>query len=127
MYILNAKAIEYLNKVFDFHPHEYCQDWDIELGDLNKLEEFISFYENNELSEEVKQTLMALIVAAYDNLLNYETAFYADKQWQIIKQLIMQNVRLFNGLLNYWACIGHSNPDSMFKVTPLIREIISIK
>lgn len=123
MYILYPSATGYLNKVLELNPDKQCQDWDIELADANRIEEFTSFYQNNKLSNEIKLALMALIIASYDDLLDYGTEIHVNALWDRIKQLIMNDIKLFNSLLCYWSCIGTTADEYLFKVTPQIRDL----
>ncbi|MGE8299104.1 MAG: hypothetical protein ACN6OW_05980 [Sphingobacterium paramultivorum] len=46
------------------------QDWDIEMVDSNRKNEFIDLYHQYDLGFEEKVALMSLITASYDDFLN---------------------------------------------------------
>jgi len=45
------------------------QDWDIELADAIRLDEFLNVLDHQHLSDDQKHALMALIIASYDDFL----------------------------------------------------------
>jgi hypothetical protein len=120
--ILIKEAIESLNKNLSLPSTGMEQDWEIELADLNRIEEFVSFYKNSSLNEEEKKALMSLIVASYDDYLN-EKHISNEVFEREIKKLLTIDKYLFTELFDYWSLIGESNPDNYFKITPLIRNI----
>lgn len=98
------------------------QDWEVELADSARVEEFIIFYKNEKLISAEKKVLMSLIFASYDDLLT-EREIDSDALWAEITSLINEDRSLFTELLDYWRLEGEEVPENYFKITPLIREI----
>lgn len=120
--ILIKEAIESLNKNLSLPSTGMEQDWEIELSNSNRIEEFVSFYKNSSLNEGEKKALMSLIVASYDDYLN-EKHISNEMFEREIKELLTIDKYLFTELLGYWSLIGESNSENYFKITPLIRNI----
>ncbi len=120
--ILTKDAIEYLNKNLSLPATGMEQDWEIELADLNRIEEFVLFYRNSSLGEEEKKALMSLVVASYDDYLN-EKFTSNDRYENEIKDLLKLDKHLFSELLDYWSLNGENDSEDYFKITPLIRNI----
>ncbi len=120
--ILTKDAIEYLNKNLSLPSTGIEQDWEIELADLNRIEEFVLFYRNSSLNEEEKRALMSLVIASYDDYLNEK--HISNKNYENeIKELLKLDKPLFSELIDYWSLEGESDPENYFKITPFIRNI----
>ena len=60
---VTREAIEKLSRELKLpEPDEFSQDWQYEVADLTRLEEFVMFYLNNKLNKNEKFTLMSLIL-----------------------------------------------------------------
>ncbi len=99
------------------------QDWDVELADKNRVDEFISYYQENELPIEMKYAVMSIILASYDDYLN-ENVLDRDNRWYEIGKLLKSEKEAFVDLINYWA-VDYEIED-FFRITPLIREVNAI-
>lgn len=120
--IFTKEAIESLNKKLELPSNGIEQDWDIELANSKRLGEFVSFYEQSDLSSEEKKAMMALIFASYDDFLN-EVNIDRNNLWSKIVRLIKQDDYLFHELLNYWRLEDENSSENYFKITPLVRGI----
>lgn len=96
------------------------QDWDIEISDPNRIDDFLNFYSKIDLSSDEKFAVMSLIVASYEEFLN-ENTLNIDDRWSKIKLILESEVDIFIDLINYWSL--SNEVDDLFKVTPLIRDI----
>lgn len=95
------------------------QDWDIEMADSNRINEFIDFYHQYGLAFEERGALMSLIIASYDDFLN-ENNIEVDFRWDIIKAMLAKDRIQFLELINYWS---QSNKADIFRITPLMRTV----
>lgn len=95
------------------------QDWDIEMANSNRINEFIDWYHQYELPFEEKVALMSLIIASYDDFLN-ENNVEIDYRWDIIKAMLAKDRTHFVGLINYWSL---RNQTDIFRITPLMRTV----
>lgn len=120
MYIISNNAKDILNKQFGLEATGTEEDWDIELSDEERVEEFLSFLEMEELEDEVYLALMALIIASYEELL------YSDptdlELWERIKSELMKRRALYEGLITHYQLPGVDDI-SWFPVTPLMRKL----
>lgn len=122
--ILRKDAVEYINKIFSFQCIGIEQDWELEMANPSRINEFMSFYLDTQLSVDRKRALMALILASYDDLLNEtKLGVYANELWNKIKHVLESEKDIFSDLIAYWSCEKEINPDNYFKLTPFIREI----
>lgn len=98
------------------------QDWDLEMSNYNRIDDFINYYKQNDLPDEKKLALMSLILASYDDFLNKNDLKYDDK-WDEIKLELKSKKIIFDNLINYWSLSNETDRDDIFRITPLIREI----
>ena len=119
--ILTKKAIESVSQKLALPFTGIEQDWEVELADSERVNEFVSFYKDTVLSSNEKKALMSLIFASYDDFLN-ERDIDENGLWSEIVLLIQSDKDLFKELLNYWGLDGETSPENYFKITPLVRK-----
>ncbi|MBN8589490.1 MAG: hypothetical protein J0L94_14350 [Rhodothermia bacterium] len=117
--ILRKEIIEQLSKKLSLPYMGFEQDWDIELADKNRVDEFISYYNVNDLSAEMKYATMSIILASYDDFLN-DKELDIDYRWYEIEKILKSEKGVFRDLIEYWAV--DSKIVNIFRITPLIRE-----
>lgn len=120
--ILRKEIIEQLSKELSLPFKGVEQDWDIELSDNKRVDEFVSYYNKNDLSAEMKYAAMSIILASYDDFLN-EKELDRDYRWYDIKEILKSEEELFRDLIEYWAV--DSEIENVFRITPLIKEVQS--
>lgn len=99
------------------------QDWDIEMADPERLDYFLDYFQNHNLSDDEKVLLLSLILASYDDYLN-QNVINIDSKWSIIENIVKENRTIYSEVLDYWAL--KNNDNDLFKITPLIRNLGNI-
>ena len=102
-------AHDRLDGLFAFPHDPYRQDWEIELSDGSRLEEFFIAYESQELTEDERFALMALVVASAHDALDFHNL--TDGQWQIVHELLVRDshIHTFTHRL-YTTCLLYTSP-----------------
>jgi hypothetical protein len=131
MKYVHSKYDEYINRMFSLPARGDEQDWDIELADPDRVEEFLSRYPEIERTDELSFALMSLIVASFDEkvwvrflevgkpldfdwdfkdlvrMSGYEVdALYTAREkelWSRISAILAQKPDLFDGIISYWS------------------------
>ncbi|WPU94514.1 hypothetical protein SNE25_03135 [Mucilaginibacter sabulilitoris] len=116
-------AVKYLNELFHLPASGQEQDWDIEMADPKRLKEFTDAFEIN-MPLAVKQALLSLILASYDDFLKSDKDL-DNHQWNKIKSIIEAEPHHYEQLLIYWAMEGNDNAVDMFDITPRIRSYLN--
>lgn len=125
MHILYKEDIVYLNNLLNLPAKGDEQDWDIELADPARLSEFLATFKAFHLTLSVKKAFLALIIASYDQLLQYDPDD-DDFYWTSIKGLMSLEKHEHIALLKYWSLEDSLyNEDDVFSVTPRIRAYLS--
>lgn len=118
--VVKRNIIEHLSKELALPFTGSEQDWELEMANINRIDEFISFYKKMNLPKESKYSIMSIILASYEDLLN-ESNIDKDGRWDEIKILLSVEKDLFKNLLEYWS-VGCEN-ENVFTITHLIREL----
>ena len=67
--LTNNEFLEKLNREFGIlPPDKYDQDWEFTAGDSSKTEEYIEFYDNENLSVNQKDIIMNMIIQGLDGI-----------------------------------------------------------
>lgn len=119
--VFKKSSIESISQLFNLPYTGIEQDWDIEMATPSRVKEFIRFYPRLNLSNSEKNTLMALIFASYDELLNESTVEY--EIWEKIKSHIQREKEIFQELVEYWALPNEKDANNLFNITPKTRKL----
>jgi hypothetical protein len=118
-----AESASRLSALLGFGYEPWMQDWEVICADARRVNEFLDLYEKGNLCEDDQFALMALIVASLDDLLSSERADEATSLR--VRQNLTANFKLHESTIHYWCMmrVDEPNPDYIFSVTPLMREI----
>lgn len=97
------------------------QDWEIEAADSRRVIEFLDYYDNQQLNDDERFTLMSLIIASYDERLS---AGGDDVLQDRIVARLTSRFDVFNYLVQYWALPDEDAEDAVFRFTPIARQIM---
>ncbi len=120
--ILKKEIIEQLSKELSLPYTGIEQDWDIEMANSNRINDFLKFYQKNDLSADKQVAVMSLILASYEEFLN-ENDLEIDDRWYEIKSILESKRVIFVDLINYWSLCNEIDEDNLFRITPFVRNI----
>lgn len=120
--ILKKEIIEQLSKELLLPYTGIEQDWDIEMANSNRINDFLKFYQQNDLSVDKKIAVMSLILASYEDFLN-ENDLEIDDRWNDVSSILESERVIFVDLINYWSLSNEVEEDNLFRITPLMRNI----
>jgi hypothetical protein len=112
-----------LGQLFDDSPFVGGEDWDLIFADSNRVSEFCDFYENKSLNADEKIALMELIVASYDDYLS-EAKDLKDSLEERISNLLEQDFELHKNTIIYWSALQSHDPNSLWSVSPIMRNVL---
>jgi hypothetical protein len=115
-------AIDALALRFDLPNHHSMQDWEWEVADPNRLDDFISAYQSGELDDDELFTLMEMIVQSFDDL---GGVLSSDPRWRTASGLLDRNIAIHAHTVWYWSCPDTDDPEEQRAMTPLIRPILA--
>jgi hypothetical protein len=113
-------ARQKLNEVLNLPNESWIQDWDIQLADPNRVEEFCQLYLQLTNDDE-RFTLMTLIVASCEELLQNG---HSDKKLsELVISLLTKQFDLHKDTIEYWCELEEDNPEHFFAITSIMRAI----
>jgi hypothetical protein len=96
------------------------QDWEWEVADAERLDEFFALYGDPELSEDDRFTLMETIIQSCENL---GDALDEDRRWAEVRTLLEKNIDLHISSVWYWAALD-TTLDDAWRVSPFMRGLV---
>jgi hypothetical protein len=100
--------------------YDDMQDWEWEVADSARFEEFLATYCAPDLNDDERFSLMEILVQCVEDLgLSSE----ADSAWDKIEPLLLRAPWLHGSTIEYWACCGEVAPESQFNVSPHMRSL----
>ena len=98
---LDEKESSSLSKKLNLKSKNTNMDWDLEFSDYKRVEEFIEFFNKEELTEDEKFLLVALIFASFDDELVKEGNITI-KFYRRFTKILRENYELCLPILDYW-------------------------
>lgn len=147
MRYIQREAADQLNHELSLGATGEEQDWEVELSDDDRLEEFIAEYHRSERDDDRDFALTSLIVASFDGRCagrlydlegeyfeifeqygNDMDAVYTPEEkalWEDVKEILDSNLPMYNQIIRYWSCAeddGHPFASSLFYTTYYYRN-----
>jgi len=148
MKYVTGDASEKLEKLLRLPATGEEQDWEIELADPNRLDEFIRVFSEGEYNQEERFAFGALIVSSFDGLLRCNRSkkqrenlydylvenndvdddivtLYKEKEmliWSRILAVLKEDEILYDGIVEYWALRGEYSDSEPFLITPFFQR-----
>jgi len=119
------KAIDKLAARFGFANDPGMQDWEHEVADHTRIDEFLAAYEAGGLSDDEKFTLMETVIESFEDVARMEGDLSLDARWQRTLAVLDKNLPLHAYSVWYWSRPEAENDDEMFCVSPFIRKILA--
>ena len=115
------EAIDSLASRFKLRNDPGMQDWEYEVADPNRIDEFISAYESGELSDDEKFTLMETIIQSFEEL---DSHLNIDNRWKNILGILRENINLHSYTIWYWSFADTDQEKDRPKVSSYMRKIL---
>jgi len=98
------------------------QDWEWEVADSGRLDEFTGAYESGELNGDERFTLMETIIQSFDDL---GPQHERDPRWRRILEILDRNIELHIYSVWYWSAVDGETSGEQFWVTPSVRRVLA--
>lgn len=99
----------------------YAQDWQWQVANSNRIEEFLNAYTSMCLTDDEKFTLMEVILQSFEDL---DQPLEGDSRWQEVLAFLDQNIDIHIYSVYYWSALESENEDEQWRVTPFVRKIL---
>jgi hypothetical protein len=116
------KAIDSLSRRFGLPVEPFMQDWEWEVADPDRIDEFLAAYEHDDLDDDERFTLMEMIIQSFEDLPDPPET---DERWKSVLKLLKTNSALHISTIWYWASLGAPNLEDAFNVAGTLRKLLS--
>jgi hypothetical protein len=120
-----AKARQSLATILHLPYYQSDQDWEWQVADEKRFEEFLSLYEHGQLSDDERFSLMEVIIQSVEDT-ELEDAFRV--RLVQIERLLVDGFTLHESTIRYWR-EKPPNPlsesEENWLVSPLMSDILS--
>ena len=98
------------------------QDWEWEVADPSRIDEFLAAYESGELSEDERFTLMETIFQSFEEL---PDSIGSDPRWAQVLDILDSHFELHAYSIWYWSDLENENGEDSWRVTPFLRQVLA--
>ena len=119
------EAIDKLAARFGLPNDPGMQDWEYQVADHQRIDEFLGAYETGGLSDDEKFTLMQTIIESFEDVARMGGDLSSDARWQRTLDVLNKNIALHAHSIWYWSCPEGENEDEIFYTSPFVRQILS--
>lgn len=116
IFIPDIKARKSLAKKLGLDFNEFMQDWEYEISDYKRLNDFESEYRKEETSREEKESLMEIMLDCLNDILEDNQKKLFDEVSVSILSLLKANQELHKGTFNYWTKNSFLISDKIVKI-----------
>lgn len=118
-YFLDQKAINSLDKKLGHTPSGSEQDWELELSDPTRIDEYITLYNQGNLTISERRALIALLLSALDAI--FEIALPPEQVLDETRKIICRDHSIYADILEDWVADELDD----FDVSPYLRSIMN--
>ena len=116
------EAIGFLAARFRLSNDLDMQDWEIEVADAARIDEFLTVLRLEKLDEDQQFTLMAILVQSFEES---NSELRLDSRWKEVLSVLDQKPELHAYTIWYWSCTSESDEENIFRVSPWVRTILA--
>ncbi len=103
-----AAAVSSLARRLGLPNNEWMQDWEWQVADPARFEDFLRVYQHATLSIDERRSLMAVLVSSADDGHDQPEG---ERMWQAIRPWLVRHRGLHRGLIRYWTRQDADDPD----------------
>lgn len=99
---------------------DQMQDWEWEVADAARFDEFLGVYRDVDLPDEQRASLMEVLLQCVEDT---EPASDFAASWSAIEPLLVARAALHRPTIVYWSCLTEAPPEYCFRVSPFMRRV----
>jgi hypothetical protein len=97
------------------------QDWEWEVADSARIDDFLNVYKSGELTEDEMFSLMEIILQSFED---FNDDSLQSAAWTECISLIRNNIYTHIYSVYYWSMIGEDKPENCFRITAYMRSVL---
>ncbi len=99
----------------------FSQDWEWEVADPARFDEFVDAYVSGVLDEDERLALMEMLIQCVEDLDLPSLA--SSPQWHSVATLLLTHSGLHANSVRYWSCLGERDLENCFRVSSPMRGL----
>jgi len=115
------EAIESLAERLELPFDDSMQDWEWEVADPNRIDEFLHLYEQGSLTDDERFALMETIIQSFEDLTHRPES---DPRWGTVLDTLSLNSDLHISTIWYWASLEVKDLSDTWDVAASVRELL---
>lgn len=115
-------AIDALAQRFGLENGPGMQDWEWQVADETRIDEFLAAYESGTLTDDERFTLMETILQSFEQLPH---PVDEDPRLPRLLELLRRNTALHRHTIWHWSAYQVGDLDEAFQVSPYMRTLLS--
>ena len=108
---------------FGLRYSDLMQDWEWEVADARRFDEFLDVYSTVDMPDDQRFSLMEVLIQCVEDTDDpHRFASY----WSAIEPLLLERAAFHRGTIEYWAMLDNifeADPDFSFRVSPAMRRV----
>jgi len=116
------EAIDSLASRFGLRNTPEMQDWQWEVADPARLDEFLAVYLDGSLSDDERFVLMQMLLQCFEES---DADLDSDPRWAQVVAALAARFELHACTVWYWGCADDGDRGAWFRVTPWLRRIFA--
>ena len=113
-------AIEKLAATFSLPNTPDMQDWEWEVADPNRIDEFLNEYKSGNLTDDEKFTLLEMLLQSFEES---ELDLNESDNWKELLELIQSNYKVHKHTIWYWSVFDTDIKEEQWRITLFMREL----
>lgn len=97
------------------------QDWEWEVADPERIEEFLSLYEVGGLGEDERFALMEVLIQSFEDSARELTG---DPGWERLLALLGRNLDVHRYSVWHWSAVEAAATEDVWRVSPFLRPLL---
>ena len=124
-FIPNTPARQSLAARFGLPYDDNMQDWEWQVADPSRFQEFLEAYRHAGLSDTERGSLMELLIQCVEDLLAADSCQPPESlpEWQAVAELLREHPSRYTATVEYWSCLEEPDLALCFHVTALMRPL----
>ena len=114
-------AITSLATRFGLPNTPQMQDWEWEVADPERIDEFLEAYETAETTEDELFVLMEMLLQSFCDA---QLDLSQDVRWSTVVDHLNERAELHAHTIWYWSCLDTEDLEQLWPVTPYVRDIL---
>ena len=116
-------AIDLLAATFGLPNEPWMQDWEIQVADPSRIDDFLAVYESESLSEDCRFSLMQILLQCFEDLPHRPES---DPRWPRLIRCLRMDSGIHDSTIEYWTGIESEKLGDAWRVSKPLRNIFRV-